>query len=142
MLKATFAGGYGSDNLDGFENSSGTIAPKYCVDTENFKLSFGFDFVYDMRQDEDKTFFLPQAKILFNVGNGSFVPYASLDSRMVDNGYRSLTKRNPYLTQAGSLTSHYYDSSIGDAPLQEIILNSQEYNIRGGSYGCVSPVFS
>lgn len=113
---------------------------RYAGDFGRLSISLGLDAAHDNRGlDDSKLYLLPQAMIRLDMtGKGSSVLYLSMESSLVDNGYRSLTERNPYYSwrhdSYGTWNQYFYTPNLPH--------NSREFIARGGISGNLSGVFS
>lgn len=139
-LRAGFDGYYGSDALNKYDNTQIYAAPGYGIITEKFKLEAEAALMMDMQSGYDhRPWILPQANITFNVSNGGIVPFATLESRMVNNGFRSLAMRNPYVRVLpmanAALAADAFDGG------RSLPRSNAQYDLRAGLQGVVASKF-
>lgn len=122
IFKGEFDGAFGGDDRQGEIHRIYKFGLDYSIETEKFKLGAGADFAHKAHSGTNsKSYVLPRFKILFNITDGSFIPYASLESSLVDNTYYNLTRVNPYI-----------NPDAGTAAV------TRKYDIRGGITGSIA----
>lgn len=148
-LKGEFDGAFGGDMIQGEIHRQYKLGVGYAIEADRFKIGAGADYVYssissrrtgdmlnnagtetDMlwnyrtKHDDGKSFFLPRFHISYDLGYGSFVPYAKLESSIVNNSFYNITRDNPYLR-----------------PLSGVAVDTRKYDFRAGFTGSIATNF-
>lgn len=122
-LSLGYDGAYGNDMLNDYKNHIINVAPRYNFVSDRVKMGLGINFVFDKDDDDTDMIALPAFNIAM-ISTPQFVPYIDIDGRVERSSYRSLTSRNPYLSEY---------SPIPD--------NTYHYDARAGVQGAISGVF-
>ena len=126
-LKIEYGGWRGSKHLDKEGNFIFAGGLRYEVATDRFKLSLGGKYAHDMGDYKiNKGYFLPEAAFMLNLTAGYVVPFATLDSRIINNSFRSMSRLNPYISP-----EHIY-----------IPESTREMKLRAGILGNIASYFS
>lgn len=130
---------WGSHGLDAVTNELWLMGLRYELELGRLEVGFGADAAADYDGDSYTWFLLPKAYARLDLGgDGRAVLYATLDSRMEDNGMRSLVARDPYFSSSARFWGRYswYDA------LDPMCTNARHYELRGGMSGNIAGAFS
>lgn len=95
-LRASFDGYFGGDSLHYYDRVI-TVSPRYEIELDRFKFRIGGDYVHDMQNGDNKSYFFPNFRMTFDVTTGYFVPFFEIDGELQTNGYRNTVAQNPYV---------------------------------------------
>lgn len=128
-FRAGYDGTWGLNDWEDFHNRQILGGFRYTFTTPTVDAEVGFDYRYLSRTTTEGRFDYhyptPYLRLLFNPGNGAFVPFVEFDSRLETNTLRELMRENPYL----------YTGTCAKK-------NTVGYNLRFGIEGNLSNRFS
>lgn len=103
---------------------SASLALRYIMELERFKLRIGGDLFYINNRifEQDRVRVRPAAEVSYDIADDRFIPFATLSSRILDGSMEAMSRRNPYV---------YYDGATG-----------LETDLRAGIMGDFGDVFS
>ncbi|TND07512.1 MAG: hypothetical protein FD123_3064 [Bacteroidetes bacterium] len=78
------------------------IQPAFIAKGKRFEAMIGMGLYSDIRSEDTRTYFFPQAEFSFDVFKHYLVPYAGITGNLERNSYRSLTQLNPFMLPAAS----------------------------------------
>lgn len=134
MLSANYEGAFGGGVRDGYDISLLSVKPSYRITGKVIDIGAGVEIAYSKMKDEDsKTFFLPSVAIELKVDR-AFRIFADLKSETVSNSYRSVTSRNPYITNSywGVGYIHPERNYKAVAGIRGDISSNFSYEVRAG----------
>lgn len=122
LLDASYQVMVGQKAIDNYSQNTLKIGFHYGYDGDLMDIELGADYYRDdVVNTKANSYFIPQAKLSFNLGDGAFIPYVSLSGELRDNSYESLIKENPYVR-----------------PPSFLLESSVDYNLRLGVEGNLS----
>lgn len=112
-LDADYALRDGAKALSGNRTTQLRVGARYGFRAQTVDLTVGLDYYWlhdrwtepadhvtgQQRGLKKKSlYFVPYARLRFDLGSGKFVPFAEADGRVSDNSFAALSRLNPYLT--------------------------------------------
>ncbi len=129
LLTAGFSAAMGRKDISDYDDNIVTIYPRYKLVGSRFGLSAGLDVAVNNHNTETDFHLFPQAGLSYDIVP-EFVPYLWLEGRMIQNGYRNVARRNPYV--ADGLTMPDSREYSGQAGFRGNFASLLSYRIYGG----------
>lgn len=94
----------GQKALSDYNRQQIHAALRYGVSGGVVRMEAGADYYHDKTKGaESGNYVIPFARLDFNLGTQGLRPFVELDGGVRDNGFRSLTRQNPYVVNAAWL---------------------------------------
>lgn len=90
---------WNGNNVDKYKDMSFDVAARYARNFGFVNVEAEMGYMYDKVSQRAKAshFFMPCAKVSFDLGKVGLMPYIELDTRVLHNGVESLYCANPYI---------------------------------------------
>lgn len=86
-----------SEGIDSSNNTIIGISPYFARHSSDWRFYVGFNSYFDIRDDETKVHFSPNAQLQFIVVKDILIPYLGITGKYQVNNYKTISLENPFI---------------------------------------------